>query len=48
LAWLLKRFGIGDDGDGERELMVGRCWLTNAALQRFDVIAAEPWYRLST
>jgi CPA1 family monovalent cation:H+ antiporter len=43
LPWLLKRLGIGDDGEGERELMVGRRLLTDAALQRLDVIATEPW-----
>jgi CPA1 family monovalent cation:H+ antiporter len=43
LPLVLAKLGIGDDGDGEREVRAGRMVLTEAALARLEEISGESW-----
>jgi CPA1 family monovalent cation:H+ antiporter len=43
LPLVLAKLGIGDDGDGAREVVAGRRVLTDAALARLEAISGESW-----
>ena len=48
LPALIRRLGVTDDGEEEREELVGRRAATEAALARLDELAAEEWTRDET
>ena len=48
LGPLIRRLGVADEGDGDREELHARLAATKAALDRLDVLAEEEWTRDET
>jgi CPA1 family monovalent cation:H+ antiporter len=48
LPWLIRRLGIGDDGDDEHWENKARMKAADAALRRLDELAVEDWVREDT
>ena len=43
--WLIRRMGVEDDGDGDREQLIARKRAVRAALERIEELRAEEWTR---
>jgi monovalent cation/hydrogen antiporter len=48
LPLVIRKLGVSDDGDGDREEVKARLYATKAALQRIDELAQEDWTRDDT
>jgi CPA1 family monovalent cation:H+ antiporter len=48
LPLLIRKLGVGDDGDGDNEELKARLYATRAALDRIDELAEEDWTRDDT